>query len=195
MKMAIDKVVSETKRIGLRMPYSYQLALYNRPELIDQVANGVGSETNMVIYHLTPDTVWGLNINPTSHIHDWMYTFPLIFKTIGDALEHLRLADNWFYLNATAQFKDAGGWFEWLRMSRLNKYETGLNIGGSEAFWENKPRLYLPPEFEMYYRTKPKLDDAIVDKYTRIWNEVVDIEAKLISERIITTESQLKKLN
>ncbi|MDD5697663.1 MAG: hypothetical protein PHH77_03515 [Victivallaceae bacterium] len=193
MKMQISKVVAETKRLNLRIPYSYQLALYHRPELIDQVANGVGSETNELIYHLTPDTVWGLNINPVSHIHDWMYTFPMVFSGVAEGLVRLRLADHWFDLNCECLFKDAGGWFKRFRMTRLDEYKVALNVGGSEAFWTNKPHELLPGNYLDYYRAMPEIDASAVAKYRQVWNEVVDIEAQLISEKIIKTKPQLKK--
>ena len=167
MIMNIEKVAAEHNRLGLRAPAIYNWMLENRPDLVERTTNGVGSETSWT-YHLTPDTVWLLNINPSSHIHDDMYTFPLFFASVADGLAWKRLADHWFDLNVREQIKDCGGIFEPLRLSRLeNLYEPALGAAGSKAFWANKP---LPPDYEFFYRERPPCDPKLMELYREIEN-------------------------
>ena len=83
MKMQIAEIKKETLRLRLKAPDDYMLTLMDNPEAIDNIANGVGS-TESITYHATPDTIECLNVNPSSHIHDWMYNFPHYFRTWGE---------------------------------------------------------------------------------------------------------------
>jgi len=169
MELPIKKVVEETNRLKLNAPEWYYKVLNNAPELIDKIANGVGSETSWT-YHLTPDTIWGLNINPTSHAHDYMYSIPYKFKSVAQGLAWKRLADHYFDINCRIQIKDYAGWLESWRYDRVDKYNIALNIGGSEAFWINKE---LPKDYDKYYSTSPINDVKIIQMYKDILAQII----------------------
>jgi hypothetical protein len=171
MKMDISQVVCLTNQLQLKAPGWYYKTLNKKPELIDKIANGVGSETSWT-YHLTPDTVWFLNINPSSHDHDLMYTFPLKFESVGDGLAWKRLADYYFELNCKKQIEDVGGYMEQLRLSRIEKYKTALEIGGSEAFWANK---MLPSDYYKYYEKQPDFNENKFNMYKDVWEEIANL--------------------
>jgi len=164
MKMAIEKVRAETLRLKLHCPPGYLAVLDRRPDVVDHVANGVGSETSWT-YHITPDTVWGLNINPTSHCHDWMYTFPLYFPSVALGLAWKHLADRYFGLNGHIQAKDGTWLLQGPRTRRINAYAAILSAGGSEAFWAQKP---LPPDYNFFYSSRPDYDHKVVARFMEI---------------------------
>ena len=168
MKMPIKKVKAETLRLKLHCPPDYLAMLIEVPEIVDEVTNGVGSETHWT-YHITPNTVWGLNINPTSHAHDWMYTFPLVFPTVAAGLAWKLLADRYFKLNGHIQVDDGFFLLRKPRRARINSYITLLNAGGTEAFWANKP---LPPDFDRYYCSRPSYDEQKVSRYMEIEQKI-----------------------
>lgn len=173
MLMSIEKVQKETERVGFSLPDDYLWALRNRPDLVEKIVNGVGSETSWT-YHLTPDTIWGLNINPESHPHDWMYTFPLYFPSVADGLAWKQLADHYFDLNVRRAIEDFGGFFELFRKSRLNNlYKPALGAAGSVAFWANKE---LPPDYECYYRLRPDCDPERMDLYRKVQRQILNKE-------------------
>lgn len=174
MKMEIDKVFIETARLKLRTPEDYRLMLQYCPDMVDEIANGVGSETSWT-YHLTPDTIYGLNINPTSHPHDWMYTFPLVFASVAEGLAWKRKADFWFACNLATQINDGSRILRPLRNARRDTYIEALKIGGDAAFWADKP---LPPDFYDYYDITPEYSVTRVKRLTEI--EATSI--KLIEE-------------
>lgn len=170
MKESISKVVAKTFKLNLIASDWYLNALQKAPELIDKIANGVGSETNWLLYHMTPDTIYLLNINASSHIHDVDgYTYPYEFKSVAEGLAHKRRADYIFYLNVTKMIENYGGWFKSARKSRLKKYMFALEAGGSEAFWVNK---ILPPNYDYYYDTKPVNDPELFSMYKKTWQEI-----------------------
>lgn len=171
MKMPIQKVKTETLRLKLHCPPDYLAMLVEAPEIVDEVTNGVGSETHWT-YHITPDTVWGLNINPTSHAHDWMYTFPLVFPTVAAGLAWKLLADRYFKLNGQLQIDDGFCLLRKPRRARINTYSTLLNASGTEAFWANKP---LPPDFDRYYSTRPSYDEQKVSRYMEIETTIKEV--------------------
>ena len=169
MKMNIAKVAEITTRLQFHAPPEYLALLKAAPEIIDAVANGVGSESEGIFYHLTPDTNWGMNINPVSHPHDWMYTFPLTFKSVAEGLAWKRLADHWFDLNHATMINDGSSWLKVVRNLRRDEYNLALAAGGSEAFWCNKP---LPQDYYYYYSGLPLMDDKQMEKYRLIEQEI-----------------------
>jgi hypothetical protein len=171
MNKGIDFIVQETNRLDLIAPQWYIDALNAKPELIDSVENGVGSETSWT-YHLTPNTIWMLNITPCSSIHGLCYTYPLNFSSVAEGLAWKRKADFQFYLNVKKQIRDYGGWLINWRNSRLDKYMVLLECGGSEAFWTNKD---LPTDFLDYYEDKPGYLFHVVNRYQRIWRKIISI--------------------
>ena len=166
--MDISQVVYITNRLQLKAPYWYYKALNKKPELIEKIANGVGSETHWS-YCFIPNTNWGLNMCPIAHPHDSVFTFPLKFKSVAEGLAWERLANYWFDLNGQILIKDAGGWFESFRLSRLKKYNIALEIGGTEAFWVNK---ILPPDYDKYYAKRPVNNPETFEMYKQVWQEI-----------------------
>lgn len=169
MKMAIAKVQAITFRLQLQAPPEYLTLLREKPKIIDEVTNGVGSESEGFFYHLTPDTNWLMNINPVSHAHDWMYTFPLYFPSVAEGLAWKRLADHWFDLNHKVMIDDGKEILRGVRYLRRDEYNMLLDAGGSEAFWCNK---VLPPDFGYYYSKLPPMDDRQMEKYRLIEREI-----------------------
>lgn len=169
MKAKIDWVSRETRRLKLLAPQTYTNTLITCPYLIDQVTNGCGSETMGVFYHLVPDTVYFMNINPVTHIHDYMYTYPLKFETVSEGLAWKRKSDFWFYLNAKIMIEDRGGLWAYFRRKRLASYCFALEAGGSESFWCNK---LLPPDYFEYYLDAPEFDRRKYAKYKHILEEI-----------------------
>lgn len=167
--MELNKIISVTKKLNLLSPQWYKDILDKNPEIIYKIQNGVGSETHWS-YHLIPDTIYFLNIIPSSSIHDLMYTFPLKFNLVADGLAWKRLADHYFYLNVLTQINNYGGIFKKLRKSRLNKYTFFLNASGSDSFWANKK---LPPDFFDYYCDQPVYNNA---KYYKLENTEKEIK-------------------
>jgi len=165
MKMAIGKVKDETLRLKLIVADDYRIALMERPDLVDEIANGVGSETEGWLFHLTPDTNWGMNINPVSHNHDWMYTFPLSFKSVAEGLAYKLLADHWFDLNHGVMIADGAAILNNVRTCRRKEYNELLSMGGSEAFWADKP---LPPDYDYYYSERPQCNPVRLQRLIEI---------------------------
>jgi hypothetical protein len=174
MKPPIQEIVKITNRLQLYAPEWYYDALNKAPEIIDNLTNGVGSETHWS-YHLIPDTNWFLNMCPVSHPHDMMYSMPLEFNSVVEGLAWKRLADYWFELNGIILIDSACSWLNRPRKSRLNKYIIGLNIGGSEAFWANK---ILPPDYDNYYSNKPKFNEETYSFYKKAWLEICSLKAR-----------------
>lgn len=166
--MDMEAITIETFRLGLIAPVWYLKTLRLKPELIDKLSNGVGSETHWS-YHFTPNTIWGLNILPTACPHDSMYCCPIKFKSVAQGLAWKRLADYYFHINGTKQIDDYGGWLEFMRFNRLSVYETALDAGGSEAFWINKER---PKDFLKYYEKEPEDDKETMFLYKKVWGEI-----------------------
>ena len=169
MKMNIAKVAEITTRLQLQAPPEYLKMLKTKPDIVDSVVNGVGSESEGIFYHLTPDTNWLMNINPVSHPHDWMYTFPLYFPSVAEGLAWKRLADHWFDLNHAAMINDGSSWLKTVRNLRRDEYNLALDAGGSEAFWCNK---MLPPDFGYYYSALPLMNDKQMEQYRLIEAEI-----------------------
>lgn len=138
--MNIYKVREETLRLKLKAPDDYLKALNDNPELIEHTANGVGSEES-ITYHATPDTIEFLNVNPSSHIHDWMYNFPEYFKSWAEGMRWKKLADDWFYENMLTQIDASWGWaFRQTRKIRAWFYYKMVRIRGTKSFWAGKQK-------------------------------------------------------
>jgi len=144
MKMDIEKVVSETFRLGLQAPKDYLEALRRNPLAVDHIANGVGSEGIPFLYHLTPDTILGLNINPGSHIHDWMYVYPKKFISKVAAEFWKRMADAWFLANVKILIADSWGWIcRQYRTLIINFYYQIVQNAGWSSFSAGREKGWL----------------------------------------------------
>lgn len=154
MKMQIAEIKKETLRLRLKAPDDYMLTLMENPEAIDQVANGVGSMES-ITYHATPDTIWCLNVNPSSHIHDWMYNFPQYFRTFADGEKWRKLADDWFYENILTQINDSWGWvFRQTRKARAWFYYQMVRNFGTASFWAGKEKPLDWKKHKKYFKNK-----------------------------------------
>lgn len=166
MKMKIAEVQKITQRLNLEMPALYEYALFNYPSIVDELANGVGSETNW-FYHLTPDTVWGLNINPSSHVHDWDYSIPFEFATYADGLAFFHAANNRFRDNCMKLVEDGCCLLRPFRRRRVEFYFRVLESQGELAFWSNK---VLPTDIPFEIAEKVELVPAVIERYRQIQN-------------------------
>lgn len=138
MLMDIKDVQRITFGLKLHAPEEYIDSLKNNPKEIEDVVNGVGSEEHWS-YHLTPDTIYGMNINPCSHIHDYMYVYPKRFTTKKEALVWKEKADDWFEKNVKIMIEDCGGFWKYFRRARLWWYMIALRSeAGDIAFWKGK---------------------------------------------------------
>ena len=171
MKMDIKKVQEETKRLKLEMTPMYEFALFNYPEIVNELANGVGSETAW-FYHLIPDTVWLLNINPSSHIHDWDYTLPFYFMTKELGENHFHEANARFLRNCKKQIADGSFIFSYPRILRCNMYYKAVESeSGQIAFWSNK---ILPEGFPKELKKELDFDVSVLERYREIFSFLDD---------------------
>jgi len=128
---------------GLWAPEEFRRRLKDDPASLKKICNGVGSETSWT-YHLTPDTIWGLDITPASDIHDYMYTEPAAFASDAEALAWKNKADRVFLNNMIRLFEQAEKQSWWarrvagLRRHRAKLYFEALQNFGGSAFWEGK---------------------------------------------------------
>jgi hypothetical protein len=113
-------------------------------KIYDKVCNGVGSPTGgwfkQLIYKLTPNTIWFLNVKFIADIHDYQYTYPAEFTAIDTALMYKWDADELFYDNLIAYIKSRNSW-KWLERIRVNRakvYWYILRECGEDAFLKDK---------------------------------------------------------
>lgn len=113
-------------RHALYMPGPYIEADDNIKALI---CNGCGAAKSK--FDFVPDTVWGLDITPACHIHDWMYHHG---KTIDDKDE----ADRVFLNNMLRLIERGNRFLKPLRRRRALKYYESVVAFGGPAYWANK---------------------------------------------------------
>lgn len=90
------------KYIGLEINSNSKLLLDSYPKGFRKFCNGVGSKAtyiNRILWHLIPNTIWGMDITPASDLHDVGYSFPYIFLSKEQALEYKALIDAEFLTN------------------------------------------------------------------------------------------------
>ena len=122
--------------------HSRQLLMDN-PKKFASFCNGVGSQKgfwNSIFYHFIPDTIWGLDITPSSDIHDVEYEFPVAFETVESALEYKDDADKRFRRNLfkLINMNTYFSWLKRLRKCRANSYKWLLSRCGWKAFMKDK---------------------------------------------------------
>ena len=111
---------------ALFSPDSYKKAT---PEQINIIVNGCGSA--QAKFDFVPDTIYGLNITPACHIHDWMYHFG---QDNNDKLE----ADRVYLNNMLRIINKKRGWLMRLRRFRAWEYYKLVSMFGGSAFWDPK---------------------------------------------------------
>jgi hypothetical protein len=139
-------MVDKRKYDGLAMSPQARMILDHHPERWASLCNGVGSEVGTWwqkwLYHITPDTIWGMDITPASDIHDVEYTVPDYFATkfVAENYRHdsdLRfrhnietLADrNWRILRQKRYLR-ARVYYHILRQQGAASFYAGKTIGG-----------------------------------------------------------------
>lgn len=127
---------------GLLMCAETKYLLLFKPHDFAACCNGVGSQVGgffrRMLYRITPNTIWLLNITLASNIHDVEYTYPDTFSTKEEALKHKEKSDDRFYWNLLELIHRKGGIFKKLRERRAFAYYKLLLIAGEFSFLEGK---------------------------------------------------------
>lgn len=122
---------------GLYIPRDMLEALRKGSPLVDAVCNGVGPSG--IINHFIPNTIWGLDITPSSDCHDWMYSYP---RDAGASYKDE--ADRVFLNNMLRQIDRAAASSYWgwvlspLRRHRAQVYYVMVRDFGGPSFWSDK---------------------------------------------------------
>jgi len=110
--------------------------------------NGVGSTStwlNRLLWHLTPNTIWGMSIVSASQVHDIEYSYPTVFRTKGEALRFKMETDIRFHHNMILLIARKYKWYnKFLAIPRLNRaklYYEAVSHFGMDAFIKNKKIL------------------------------------------------------
>jgi len=108
------------------------------PAVRAEICNGCG--TKGLCGFVIPDSIWGLDITESCHIHDWAYYEG---QTLADKEEADRV-----FLNNMLRLIDAASGFgplRWLRRWRAMTYYNAVRDLGGPAFWagKNKPENLL----------------------------------------------------
>jgi len=150
---------------GLKFPREFAEAWEETPDEMCRICNGVGSPTSWT-YHLTPDTIWGLDITPVSDIHDWVYSYPLCMPWVvtdpdvgviefNSGEDYRKYGDTMFFNNLITIINNRGSW--WLRFPRKIRAKTYYHVlrdMGEESFWHGKKREItdISKEDVVYYK-------------------------------------------
>ena len=127
---------------GLDMHSLTNIILQSDPELWEKTCNGVGSTVGTWwqrwLYHVTPNTIWGLDITPASDIHDVEYTYPDTFSSRNCA-ETWREAADWRFLSNCYRLIERGWpWLRPVRRARALAYYHILRAQGERSFMASK---------------------------------------------------------
>lgn len=165
---SIQETIVIADRLGLEYSPTFPfLALSGMEKDAELICNGVGSPTSWT-YHLTPNTIWGLDITPSSNIHDFDYTIPTHFNSEESAIRRKYLADTRFYNNMLKQIEDKGGILKWFRKRRAKTYYEILLKKGDEAFLADKcvdgKIDNSAGNYFRYIEIERKINDIYVDK-------------------------------
>jgi hypothetical protein len=158
--LSINKILKVTEELDLEREKEYSRCLSFYPDFYKGIANGVGSETSWT-YHLTPDTIWLLDISPSANIHDWDFTFPYYFSSYQEGMDWFHLSNKRFHDNMEKQIKDGFFLVRDIRRVRKEEYYLIVNYSATShnAFWSNKT---LPSDWKKYCNYIP---DFNVKKY------------------------------
>jgi hypothetical protein len=114
---------------GLQLSPEFQRLAVEDPEKLMACCNGVGSETGgfwaRLTYHLTPNTIWFLDVTPCSDIHDVDCTYPQHLKNKVEALKHMDAANIRFRENLET----------WIGMHTRNKFLLYLRLSRAMAYY------------------------------------------------------------
>ncbi|MFA5321378.1 MAG: hypothetical protein WC373_01785 [Smithella sp.] len=152
----------------LYAPENFWITLKENPLALEEICNGVGSRLSWT-YHLTPDTIWLLDVSPAADIHDWMYTFPVVFpyeengEMFWTGEEYRAHSDRVFLNNMYRLFNlaDSRSWISRrvrpFRNTRALSYYTILRNCGGPSFWSDKNK----PEILGQLLNTNKIKDAV----------------------------------
>jgi hypothetical protein len=132
----------QEKYEGLEMSPQARDTLLTAPRLFASLCNGVGSEVGTwwqrLLYRITPNTIWGMDITPASDIHDVEYTVPNYFASKFVAEEYRHESDMRFRRNIE-KLADRG-WriLRAKRKARARAYYYLLRQFGAESFYAGK---------------------------------------------------------
>ncbi len=96
-----------------------------------EICNGCGSADAKIDF--VPDRIYGTNVAPACHIHDFMY-----FE--GRCIEDKEEADRVFLNNLYRIIKRSDKWYKpkFLMRRRALKYYWAVKYFGGPAFWDGK---------------------------------------------------------
>ena len=142
------KAGNPKKYVGLEMADSTKWLLENHKNEFKSYCNGVGSTStwfDRLLWHITPNTIYGMNITPASDIHDSEYSYPTVFRTKGEALRFKFETDLRFYHNMilliARKYKWYNKFFAIPRLNRAKLYYEAVSHFGMDAFIKDKKIL------------------------------------------------------
>lgn len=104
--------------------------------------NGVGSRVGIwktLLWHLTPNSIWFLDITPASDIHDVEYSIPDRYHSMMEARAAWNTANRRFLRNMRRLIADAGGFFEGWRLNRAKLYFEAVSTESAfQSFLDGK---------------------------------------------------------
>ncbi|QSH40793.1 hypothetical protein P0136_11415 [Lentisphaerota bacterium ZTH] len=135
-------MIDKRKYDGLIISAATQDLLDNDPLRFKSLCNGVGSKVgswfDRLLYHLTPNTIWFMDITDGADLHDVDYSVPTLFHSIEAALQYRLDADQRFLNNLEIRITERGGLLKGLRLRRAKKYYYLLRGFGEESFMAGK---------------------------------------------------------
>ena len=149
----LNSKADPSKYAGLNISGPAKELLEKDPEKFKKLCNGVGSKVNWLpklgrvgdficwtLYKLTPNTVWGLNITPSSDLHDVDYAVPNRFASRADALGWKGESDDRLLDNMKIQIlrRKSWKWVEKGRLLRAENYHIILTSMGEASFLADK---------------------------------------------------------
>jgi hypothetical protein len=133
-----DAFKYENADYSLDMAASTRELLIRDPKEFASCCNGVGSKAGgwlgNITYHITPNTIWFMDITPASDIHDVEYSHPSSFISDEEAKHCWRAANQRFVDNCRVlAFTRGGPLLKW-RLNRIKLYGMAL---GMDTAWES----------------------------------------------------------
>ena len=132
------------KYVGLQMSKEARWLLEEHPKEFKRNCNGMGSRNSVwdrIVWHLLPNTIWGVNVTPASDIHDVEYSYPTIFRNEKEAAEFKRETDNRFYSNMLTLIWRGPKFLRNWRIHRVKLYYESVEHFGNDAFNKGKKIL------------------------------------------------------
>lgn len=144
MRIATYNAGKAKKYSNMDMSKEARWLLEEHPKEFKRYCNGMGSRNTLwdrIVWHLLPNTIWGLNVTPASDIHDVEYSYPTIFRNTEEAAEFKRLADLRFYANMISLIWSGPKFLRDSRLRRAKIYYEAVMHFGNDAFNKGKKIL------------------------------------------------------